>query len=149
MICPKPGEHFTWGEMTATRQPIANIPGEAEQAAIVALCAAILDPLRRALGKPIRISSGYRSPAVNAAVNGSKTSQHMRGEAADLSVDGLTPEQIVTAIISAGLPFDQAIVERVGGSAWVHVSHALGRAGRRQTLAITDAGARAWSVPNG
>lgn len=149
MICDRPGEFFSWAEMTATRQPIANVPGEAEQAAIVALCAAILDPLRRALGKPIRISSGYRSPAVNAAVGGSKTSQHMRGEAADLNVPGMQPEDVVAAIVRAGLPFDQAIVERVGGSAWVHVSHALGRAGRRQTLAITDAGARAWSVPNG
>jgi hypothetical protein len=149
MICDRPGEFFTWAEMTTTSRPENNTPGEAEQAAIVALCAAILDPLRRALGKPIRISSGYRSPAVNAAVGGSKTSQHMRGEAADLSVLGMQPEDIVTTLVRAGLPFDQAIVERLRGAAWVHVSYALGRPGRRQTLAITEAGARPWSVPNG
>jgi hypothetical protein len=145
MICDRPGEFFTWAEMTTTAQRHDNTPGAAEQAAIVALCAAILDPLRRKLGKPIRISSGYRSPAVNAAVGGAKTSQHMRGEAADLSVAGMSPEAVVSAIVAAGLPFDQAIVEHVGGASWVHVSHALGRPGRRKTLKITDAGASSWA----
>lgn len=148
MICDRPGEHFAWGEMIRTAQPLANIPGQAEQAAIVALCAAVLDPLRRRLGKPIAVSSCYRSPAVNSAVGGSKTSQHMRGEAADFTVAGMTPEQIAAEIIAAGLPFDQLIVERLRGSAWVHCSYAQGRSQRRQVLRITSAGSEPWSPDN-
>jgi len=145
MICDRPGQHFTWAELTVTGQPHANEPGEHEQAALVALCAAVLDPLRRFIARPIRVTSAYRSPKVNAAVGGASSSQHLRGEAADIKVDGLEPEAVATAIVKAGVTFDQLIVERKGGGAWVHVSYALGRANRRQTLKITDAGASPWT----
>lgn len=145
MITDRPGQFFTWAELTTTSKPFDNTPTTDAQARLVALCAAVLDPLRRHLGKPIRVTSAYRSPAVNRAVGGAATSQHMAGEAADIKVDGLEPEAVAAAIVKAGATFDQLIVERKGGGAWVHVSYALGRANRRQTLKITDAGASPWT----
>jgi zinc D-Ala-D-Ala carboxypeptidase len=145
MITAKPGQHFAWAELSVTGQPHPNEPGEAEQAALVALCAAVLDPLRLHLGKPVRVTSAYRSPKVNAAIGGASNSQHMRGEAADIKVEGLQPEDVARAILKSCSGFDQLIVERKGGGAWVHVSYALGRANRRQLLKITDAGASPWT----
>jgi hypothetical protein len=145
MITERPGQFFTWAELTVTSRAPTNDPGEDEQAALVALCAAVLDPLRRHLGKPVRVNSAYRSPAVNAAVGGSKTSQHMRGEAADIKVDGMEVEDVARAIIACATEYDQLIVERKGGGAWIHVSYALGRKNRLQLLKITDAGASPWS----
>jgi zinc D-Ala-D-Ala carboxypeptidase len=111
----------------------------------------ILQPIRDHVGRPIRVNSGYRSPAKNASVPGSsKTSQHMLGEAADIAVPGFTDAQLrglfdwiaFTSII----PFGQVIFEdkrpNEEGGAWIHVS--LGAPYRtkntRQTLIWTPAG---------
>jgi hypothetical protein len=87
--------------------------------------AAFLEALRAFLGKPISVNSAYRSPEVNAAIKGSKTSQHCHGTAADIRVSGMVPDQVVKKILASSLPFDQVIREfsdPVKGGGWTHVS---------------------------
>ena len=107
------GRYFRWEEFTrsatATRLGLSNQPPPEAQAAIRRLVAEVLDPLREALGLAIHITSGYRSPAVNAAVGGSPTSRHMRGEAADIRVDGLPAGSLAAAVVDLGLPIDSQI----------------------------------------
>lgn len=100
------------------------------------LCERVLQPTRDHFG-PVVVNSGYRSPAVNAAVGGSKTSQHMRGEAADIECPGIH-NYFLAEWISENLDFDQVILEcyEPGGdpnSGWVHVSYSAGR-NRREVL---------------
>jgi hypothetical protein len=128
----KVGEFFTLQEFvisqTAVRKGIPNDPPPEAIAAIQALCSNVLDPLRQQLGKPIIISSGYRSPEVNKAVGGSVTSQHCAGEAADIICPGVEVSDLVKAIRDAKLPFDQLIHE----GTWTHVSYSPRN--RRQVL---------------
>jgi zinc D-Ala-D-Ala carboxypeptidase len=101
--------------------------------------AAFLESLRAILGKPISINSAYRSPEVNAAIRGSKTSQHCHGTAADIRVSGMTPDQVVRKIISSALPFDQVIREfsdPVKGGGWTHVSIPNTRGGKPRKMAL-------------
>lgn len=139
MILDRPGRSFSWAEMTTTAQPLDNTPPPEAQARLVALCAAVLDPLRQALGKPVRINSGFRSAAVNKAIGGSTTSQHMVGEAADIRVEGMTPQQLATFIAAERLPFDQLIWEPT----WVHVSYSIGRQ-RGETLRFDGKQYHSW-----
>ena len=101
-------EEFTRSE-TAERLGIQNIPGNRERLAIVNLCAKLLQLIRNAYGGPIHINSGYRCPALNKAVGGVPTSQHVKGEAADLSIDGKARD-LLELIEEHHLPFDQAIL---------------------------------------
>jgi zinc D-Ala-D-Ala carboxypeptidase len=129
------GKYFTLDELTvsqtAVRRRIPNQPGEAETAALCALCANVLDPLRELIGVPVVVTSGYRSPRLNRAVGGAATSQHCKGEAADIIAPGLTPLELAAAIRRAGLPFDQLIEE---GGRWVHVSHRASGRNRGECL---------------
>ena len=111
-------EEFTRSE-TAERLGISNIPGNKERLAIVHLCAKLLQPLRDIYGGPIRINSGYRCPELNKAVGGVPTSQHLRGEASDLSIDGKARD-LLELIEEHRLPFDQAILYRKQN--FLHVS---------------------------
>jgi len=78
-----------------------------------------LEKVRAVLGKPILISSGYRSPALNKAVGGSATSDHMTGDAADFISPGFgSPIAVCRAIVAAGIKFDQLIEE----GTWIHIS---------------------------
>lgn len=93
-----------------------------------ALCVNVLQPLRDAIGHPIRINSGYRSKKVNDAVGGSKTSDHMFGRAADIElwIDGVNKNQLLfDKIVELGLPFKQMIDEfgTEDAPAWIHVSY--------------------------
>ena len=117
----------------ATRAGIDNTPPTVVVANLTALCVAILEPLRQALG-PVRVSSGYRCPALNAAIGGARDSQHLTGHAADIAVNGRTLNEVYTWIFD-NAPFDQVIREFPPGG-WVHVSYAPGR-GRRQGLRAT------------
>ncbi len=112
---------------TAERLGIPNVPTPAHEANLRALAWHVLHPLRQAMGGPIRISSGYRSPKLNANVDGaSKTSQHSLGQAADLVPgDGATFSTAdLFHHIRQHLPFDQLIWEHGTAKApeWVHVS---------------------------
>lgn len=122
------GKNFTLDEFVQTSTGVENIPGPVEVQALMDLVANILQPLRDALGVPITVTSGYRSPAVNALTPGSSdTSQHTKGQAADIVIAGMTNQQIIDKIRSLRLPYDQLIDEEkkrlTGGvSRWVHVS---------------------------
>jgi hypothetical protein len=94
-----------------------------------------LDRVRRLLGHPLEISSGYRSPELNAAVGGAPASQHTRGEAVDFCCPGFgTPAEVARAIRDSDIAFDQCILEF---GRWVHLSFSA--APRRRTLSIHSA----------
>lgn len=79
----------------------------------------VLEPLRTAINVPVRVSSGYRCLRVNTKIGGSKTSQHMLGQAADIQVLSLSTEELFQWIRQQNVPFDQLIQEF---DSWVHVS---------------------------
>jgi zinc D-Ala-D-Ala carboxypeptidase len=123
--------HFTLDELkhsnTAQANGINNDPGPAEVEALRALCAAVLDPLRDALGKPISINCAYRGPVLNKRVGGVSNSQHLTGQAADIQAPAVPVLDLFKLIIKQGLPFDQVIYEaKSATSKWVHVSHVNG-----------------------
>ncbi len=145
------GRFFSWAEMTtsgaASRLGLSNQPPSEAQQAMAALVSNLLDPLRTALGRPVMVTSGYRSPEVNRAVDGSHSSQHMSGEAADIKVAGLPSDTLVTAILRLGVPFDQLIWYAPERGGHVHVSFTTKRANRRQVLhAPASGGYRPWSL---
>lgn len=120
--------NFTLEELTvsdyAARNGLDNTP-ENDHLMNLKRLAAFLESLRSYLGKPISVNSAYRSPEVNAAVRGSRTSQHCHGTAADIRVAGMVPDQVVKRIIASTLPYDQVIREfsdPVRGGGWTHVS---------------------------
>jgi zinc D-Ala-D-Ala carboxypeptidase len=121
---------FTLDEMTfsntAKAAGIENTPTAAEIESLRALCTAVLDPLREALGSSIKVNSGYRGPALNARLKGAAKSQHLIGQAADIQAPGMTVVDLFKKVIRLGLPYDQIIYEVNGKSKWVHVSHAPG-----------------------
>jgi zinc D-Ala-D-Ala carboxypeptidase len=116
--------HFTLQEMersqTAIRNGIINKADTRQISALTTLCINILEPLRILVGKSINVQSGFRNPIVNSLVGGSPTSQHMKGEAADINVEGMTPSELFELIRNSTLPYDQLIDEF---SSWVHVSY--------------------------
>lgn len=115
-------EHFTLEELiasdTAARLGIDNSPSPVIIENLKRLCT-LLEDVRHAVGKPIRISSGYRCSKVNRAVGSKETSQHLLGCAADIKVQGVTVDELMKAIIGAGIKFDQLIREF---NSWVHIS---------------------------
>ena len=122
--------YFTIKELTrsvtARRLGIDNTPPASAVKALHALVDNVLDPLREAWGGPIRVNSGYRCPQLNEAVGGTPTSQHQRGEAADITVGSRSANRRLLALIKRlGLPVDQCIDEK--GCSWIHVSHRTGR----------------------
>ncbi len=116
--------HFTLGELVRTsHRSLDNKPPQEVIERLTKLCNDFLEPIRNKFG-PIRVNSGYRSPAVNKAVGGSKKSAHLFGCAADL--DPLVPDvsirDIVTWIVKeSGLPYDQVIEEYSSTASWVHI----------------------------
>lgn len=86
---------------------------------IQALTENVLQPLRDAWGKPLKVNSGYRCKALNAAVGGVPTSQHVKGEAADIAAGD--PVKLARLAVKLGLPFDQMILYPT----FVHFSHRL------------------------
>jgi zinc D-Ala-D-Ala carboxypeptidase len=115
---------------TAARRGISNLPDGAQLLALARLCENVLQPVRNHFNAPVVVTSGLRSPALNKAVRGSKTSQHCYGEAADFTVAGF-PDITVAKWIAASLPFDQLILE-FPPQGWIHCS--FGPRARRQTL---------------
>ena len=133
-------KYFTMSELTssptARRKGIDNTPNGVQRAALTALVTNILDPLREEYGKPIVVTSGFRCPRLNHAVGGVATSQHMKGEAADIRTLSDRPsdnKKLFDLIIKLGLPYDQCIDEY--GYNWIHVSY-TSQGNRRQILHI-------------
>lgn len=136
-------EHFTLAELTvsqeAARRGIDNAPS-VDVIANLRRTAELLERVREIVGKPIIVTSGYRSPAVNRAIGGATYSQHMLGQAADIVVPGFgSPLEVCRAIVAAmpSVPFHQLIHEF---RAWTHISWS--DAPRRQVLTIDTAGTR-------
>ena len=121
--------HFTIEELcasqTAKAKGISNTPNMQQMINLVYLTAYVLEPLRVAMGEPIKIGSGFRCLQLNKAVGGATNSQHMKGQAADLCIDGdIKKGKKWFAYIRDHLPFDQLIWEKnpKTGNYWVHVS---------------------------
>jgi zinc D-Ala-D-Ala carboxypeptidase len=140
--------HFTLDELTASetaeRNGWDNTPNEQELANLQRL-AEFLEDVKEALGgKPIMVNSAFRSKQVNDAVGSKDSSQHRVGCAVDIRVPGLTPDQVVRAIIASGLPYDQVIREF---DRWTHVSvpNTPEATPRKQALIIDKAGTRAFA----
>jgi len=135
-------EHFTLDELTHTdHREFDNVPNESELANLKRL-AAFLETVKSAVGgKPIIINSAFRSKQVNDAVGSSDKSQHRLGCAADIRVPQMSPDEVVRAIIAAGLPYDQCIREF---DRWTHVSipNTVDSKPRQQKLIIDKTGTR-------
>lgn len=128
-------QYFTIQELTASStaqaRGIDNKPNAQVQANLTKLIDAVLDPVRRIWGRPITVNSGYRCPALNAAVRGVANSQHLTGEAADITTGTREGNrELFEKISRSGVPFDQLIDE--SGYSWIHISYS-GR-NRRQVL---------------
>jgi hypothetical protein len=141
-------DHFTLAELThsqtADRKGLDNTPPP-DVIPRLAATAHGLEMIRALVQCPIIISSGYRSPAVNAAVGGAKASQHLTGQAADITAPWFgPPKRLMAAIIKANLPFDQCILEYANqGGGWVHVSFT--DKPRGQALVIDHDGTRLYT----
>lgn len=124
----KLSRYFTLAELTRSQTAqslgIPNVPGATETAHLRALCEQVLDPMREAIGTPIRVNSAFRARSVNARIPGaSTTSQHLDGKAADIQAPAMTVLELFQRIIRMGLPFDQIIYEAMSPTAkWVHLS---------------------------
>jgi zinc D-Ala-D-Ala carboxypeptidase len=135
--------HFTLEELTITdHRELENTPNETELANLKRL-AEFLETVKTVLGgKPIMVNSAFRSKAVNDAVGSKDTSQHRIGCAADIRVPGITPDEVVKAIIASGIGYDQVIREF---DRWTHISIPNAGAPRKQALIIDKAGTRVYS----
>jgi len=140
-------KNFSLQEMTisqtAARRGLNNQPGQAELNNLKMLCNEVLQPLRDFVGKPVKITSGYRGPAVNRAVGGSTTSAHMYGLAADIWIPGLTVREVMHKIHGLQLPYDQLIDEF---GSWVHVGLSTGTNRKQALIARTLNGRTNYSA---
>ena len=143
-------KHFELAEFTrsstAKRAGISNMPTEAHQANMKVLCEKVLESIREHFARPIMISSGYRSAALNKITKGaSTTSQHCSGEAVDIDMDSteVTNKQIFD-YIKANLEFDQMIWEfgTDKNPDWVHVSYESTGKQRKQILRAVKQGGK-------
>ena len=119
--------HFTFDELTRTSQTALQAKNREEAQAFIkplTELAELLEVVRAHFGKPLKINSGFRGLAVNTGTPGSsKTSQHMKGEAADIAMPGVDDADLHRWIVKdSGLKFGQCILERPPGKSWVHVS---------------------------
>jgi len=138
-------EHFSLEELTVTdHREFDNTPNDAEKANLERL-ALFLEEVRDVLGKKaITVNSAFRCKQVNDAVGSKDTSQHRIGCAADIRVAGMTPDEVVKAVIASGIGYDQVIREF---DRWTHISvpSIAGGNPRRQSLIIDKAGTRPYA----
>jgi len=137
--------HFTIEELyaskTAKDKGINNKPSVREMVNLVYLAAYVLEPLRKAMGEPIKIGSGFRCQQLNKAVGGVANSQHLTGQAADLCIDGdIQKGKRWFNYIKDHLPFDQLIWEHNPKtcSYWVHVSFVYPDFGKNRRKVINN-----------
>lgn len=134
-------EHFTLEELTvsptAKKLGLPNTPTPEHIENMKYCCEKILEPVRAHFGKPVQVNSSYRSPAVNKAVGGSKTSQHVNGQAIDFEIPGID-NKVVADWVADNLEFDQVILEFYTSgdknSGWVHASIKRDGGNRKQRL---------------
>ena len=138
--------NFTLEELvfsqSATRLGIDNTPDDATVGNLKTLCATLLEPARALLNVPLHIDSGYRSPALNAQVGGSPTSEHVLGCAADCIPISMSSKDAFDLLRASDLPYDQIIFEC---AQWVHLGmHPNGEAPRRMAMTASG-GPGHWS----
>jgi hypothetical protein len=152
----KLSEHLDLSEVTrsetAKRKGISNMPTPEHLENFKKLAENIFEPIRKHFGVPIRISSGYRSKALNTAIGGSLTSQHCQGEAIDIDMDGSSngvTNKMVFEYIKANLNFDQLIWEfgTKDNPDWVHVSYESTGKQRKQILTAFKNGGKTAYKP--
>lgn len=149
-------EHLSLAEVTrsetAKRKGVSNMPTEEHIKNFKLLAENVFEPIRNHFGKPIHISSGYRSAALNKAIGGAANSQHCTGEAIDIDMDGHAggvTNKMVFDFIKDNLNFDQLIWE-FGTDAnpdWVHVSYESTGKQRKQILRAVKKGGATSYVP--
>lgn len=142
----KLSENFTLQELSKTSTGLENTPNKKQTDSLRQLAINVLQPARDALG-PIKVTSAYRSQAVNAKVGGVSTSQHTKGEAADLMMRG--GQKKLLEWIIANVEFDQIISEFPDANEnprWVHVSYKEG-ANRNQKLKAIKSNGKTKYVP--
>ena len=119
---------------TADARGIKNTPPLQEAGNLKALADNVLDPLREWYGKPVYVNSGYRSPVLNRLVGGAANSQHIKGEAADITAGSREENRKLFEYIKKNLDFDQLIDEK--DFSWVHVSYKRIGGNRKQVLKL-------------
>ena len=132
---------FTLPELCASEKAkdlhIPNIPDFGDIEKLLYLCEHVLDPLRLAWGKPLKVTSCFRTPALNSAIGGAKNSQHMcTGMEAAVDLDPGDIEQVkaLVEVAKKTVFFDQLILESVGSGSWAHVSTRMDGKNRLQVL---------------
>ena len=147
----KLSENLSLSEVTrsdsAKRKGISNEPTPEHLENFKKLAENIFEPIRKHFGKPIHLSSGYRSKALNAAIGGSASSQHCKGEAIDIDMDGSSngvTNRMVFDYIRTNLNFDQLIWEfgTKDNPDWVHVSFSSTGKQRKQVLRAVKSGSK-------
>lgn len=128
---------------TALRNGLDNTPTPEVIGNLRILCEKVLQPLRTAYDRGVKVNSGYRSPDVNAAVGGSRTSDHTRGQAADIEIPGVSNYDLAR-YIEQNLPYTQLILEfytpGIPDSGWVHVSYNPADLKRQSLTAMRENG---------
>lgn len=134
--------NFRLGELvksqTALRLNISNVPTEQVIESLQLLVLRVLQPAREYFDKSMTVSSGYRSPELNAKLGGAERSQHVKGEAADIEIHGVD-NHALACWIRDNLEFDQLVLEYYNGepnSGWVHVSYKENR-NRQECLTVS------------
>jgi hypothetical protein len=123
----------------AIRNSISNTPADDIIKKLEILCVYVLESVREKFGKPVKVNSGYRGSALNKAIGGSESSQHCKGEAADIEIIGMDNRQLAKWIMFY-LDFDQLILEfydekeKDPNSGWVHVSYVSKDKNRKSVL---------------
>jgi hypothetical protein len=111
---------------TALRKGLPNVPNEEQVGALRVLAENVLQPVREAFKKGVKVNSGFRAPDVNASVGGSRTSDHCKGQAADIEIPGVANGDLAEWI-KQNMKFTQLILEfytpGIPDSGWVHVSY--------------------------
>lgn len=152
----KLSQHLSLSEVTrsesAKRNGISNMPTGEHIANFMLLAEKVFEPIREHFGVPIHISSGYRSKELNAKIGGSATSQHCKGQAIDIDMDGSAngvTNADVFNYIKDNLPFDQLIAEFPVNSNpdWVHVSYESSGKQRKQILVAKKVGGKTTYIP--
>ena len=139
--------NFTLKELTksdtATRLGLDNTPDDEALENLKVLCEKVLQPVREHFGKSVTVNSGFRSPESNAAVGGSKTSDHCKGQACDLEIDGVANPDLAQWIMD-NLEYTQLILEFYTqgqpNSGWVHVSYDPNNLKKQELTATKVAG---------
>jgi zinc D-Ala-D-Ala carboxypeptidase len=145
--------NFSLAEMvksdTALRHDMDNTPGEAEIANLKTLCEKVLQPVRDHFQRGVKVNSGFRHPEVNAKVGGSKTSDHCKGQAADIEIPGIANADLAKWIMD-NLEYTQLILEfytpGVPDSGWVHVSYDPANL-KKQNLTATKKDGKTMYLP--